>query len=158
MRPPLGIPLLLALALAPGCVAVSWARDARQSPPPPQTEVVLIEGSTRLHDALAMLGAPLGVYEYRQTGMALAWGWYRGDSKGLRVSVPVYEQFSASVDYTDNREGLQGMLLLFDEDLRLISIREGWLEDLTEGLERQSPTVLEDIEEPAASGDPPQEE
>jgi hypothetical protein len=152
-----GLSLLLSLALVPGCVAVSWTRDARQSPPPARSEVVLVEGSTRLHEALAMLGAPLAVYEYRQTGMALAWGWYRGDSKGLRVSVPVYEQFSASVDYTDNREGLRGMLLLFDRDLRLSSVREGWLEDLTQGLERQSPTVVDDIEEDAPSGAPPEE-
>ena len=149
----LGTSLLLSLALAPGCVAVRWTRDARQSPPPDQAEVVLVEGTTTLHEALATLGAPLGVYEYRQTGMALAWGWYRGDSKGLRVSVPVYQNVSASVDYTDSREGLEGMLLLFDQDLRLVSVRSGWLEDLTSGLERQSPTVLEDLEDERPAGE-----
>lgn len=153
----LGITLLLALAQGPGCVAVRWTRDARQSPPPPQAEVVLVEGRTTLHEALAMLGAPLGVYEYRQTGMALAWGWYRGDTKGLRVSVPVYQNVSASVDYADNREGLEGMLLLFDEDLRLVSVRSGWLEDLTSGFERQSPTVLEDLEDERPADDPEEE-
>jgi hypothetical protein len=149
----IGLSLLTTLALGPGCVAVSWTRDARQSPPPPTAEVQLVEGKTTLDDSLAMLGAPLGVYEYRQTGMALAWGWFRGDSKGLRVSVPVYQNVSASVDYTDNRAGLEGLLLLFDEDLRLVSVRSGWLEDLTSGLERRSPTVLEDLDDEASSGD-----
>jgi len=156
VRPSL-LTLALALALAPACLSAEWTRESRQSPPSALARQTLSPGSTALSDALELLGAPLDVYEYRQTGLALAYGWYRSDAKGLRVSVPIYERASASVDYSDNREGLKGLLLLFDEHLRLVSIREGWLADLTAGLERQSPALLDDVEEEAPPGGQPKE-
>ena len=85
------------IVLACGCVSVEWSRDSRQSPPPPQATSVLIEGRSSLAETLDLMGAPLDVYEYRQTSVALAYGLYGSDSKGIRVSVPVYQQVSASV-------------------------------------------------------------
>lgn len=135
---------MLALTWASGCLSVEWSRSSRQSPPPEGALESLQVGATTLKDALDLLGAPLDAYEHRETGIALAYGWHQADSKGLRVSVPVYERASASFDYSRSKQGLKGLLLLFGEDLRLTAIREGWLEDLTSGFERQPPAVLDD--------------
>jgi len=75
--------LALPLALAPSCVTVDWSRESRSSPPPQDATDVLVEGRSTLHDALALLGAPLHVYEYKQLGAALVYGWYEGNL-GLR--------------------------------------------------------------------------
>jgi hypothetical protein len=143
----------LALTVAGGCLSFEWSRHSRQSPPPAGALESLQVGSTTLKDALDLLGAPLDAYEHRETGIALAYGWHQSDAKGARASVPVYDRASASMDYTSRKQGLKGLLLFFDEDLRLTAIREGWLEDLTSGYERQPPAVLDD--EPTAHAPEP---
>ena len=132
-----------AVAWSCSCISVDWTRGSRQSPPPKGAIAALQVGTSTLQDALDLLGAPLDTYEYRETGMALAYGWHRSDAKGLRVSVPLYERASASADFRKSHRGLDGVLLLFDEHLSLVSIREGWLEDLTSGFRRQPPAVLD---------------
>jgi hypothetical protein len=143
-----------AVAWACSCISVDWTRGSRQAPPPKAAVEALQVGTSTLKDALDLLGAPLDAYEYRETGMALAYGWHRSDKKGLRVSVPLYDRASASADFSRSRRGLDGLLLLFDEELNLVSIRKGWLEDLTSGFERQPPAVLDDAEQPKPT--PPQ--
>jgi hypothetical protein len=150
----LALAVLATMALS-GCIGLEWSRESRNSPPPAGALETLEIGRTTLKDALDLLGAPLDAYEYRQTGVALAYGWYRHDAKGVRVTLPVYERASASVDYTKRRRGLKGLLLLFGEDLLLVSVREGYLEDLTTGFERQAPAVLEDEPAPPPAQDPP---
>jgi hypothetical protein len=138
----------LVAAWACSCISVNWVRGSRQSPPPKGALDALQVGQSTFQDALDLLGAPLDAYEYRETGMALAYGWHRSDTRGLRVSVPVYDHASASADFSRSRRGLEGVLLLFDEQLYLVSVREGWLEDLTTGFERQPPAVLDEADEP----------
>jgi len=143
------------VALSSACISVEWRRDSRQSPPPEGAVESFQIGATTLQDALDLLGAPLDAYEYRETGMALAYGWYHAVSKGVRITVPVYDRASASFDYSKSKQGLKGLLLLFDGDLRLVSIREGWLEDLTSGFDRQPPAVLDDDAPQQSAPEPP---
>ena len=93
-------------------------------------------------DCLAALGAPLYVWEYKGDGAALAWGWSDENRKGISVSVPVYEQASASLSYDDGREKLNGAMLLFDRGLVLEDVRKGRLRDLQRDLLRRRPAPV----------------
>ena len=119
------LPLLLA-----GCVSVSWTRDRRHEKPPREAILALEPGRATLAERLATLGAPLYLWEYKGDGAALAWGWADVQSKGVSLSIPVYEQTSASFSYDDDRDKLRGVVLLFGPDLVLERVRKGWLRDL----------------------------
>lgn len=137
-----GLSLLFPLVLA-GCVSVGWSRDRRHEPLPEGVIETLEPGRSTLAECLESLGAPLYVWEYRGDGAALAWGWNDEDRKGVSVSVPVYDQVSASLSYDDAREKLRGAVLLFDRDLVLEQVREGWLRDLQRDLLRRRPAAVE---------------
>jgi hypothetical protein len=143
--------LLLPLLLA-GCVSGSWMRDRGHQPIPDAAIESLAPGST-LAECLGALGAPLYVWEYKGDGAALAWGWIDGDRKGISLSVPVYEQASASFSYDDGSEDLRGFVLLFDDELLLEQVRKGWLRDLERAFGRRRPAAVEpDDATPADQG------
>ena len=143
-------PLLVALALAAsGCISLNWSRSREpQSLDPRWTEFEV--GSARLEDALALLGAPLHVYENERSGAVLVWGRGLHDDKGFNVSVPVSDQGgSASFDYSRGTSGLRGVLMVFDADWRLALVREGFLHDLTAGHGARPSVPLDPDERPA---------
>ena len=144
-----GLPLLLSLFLA-GCVSVSWTRDRRHEPLPKGAIPALEPGRSTLSECLETLGAPLYVWEYKGDGAALAWGWSDENSKGISVSVPVYEQASASLSYDDAKEKLKGAVLLFDRDLVLEDVRRGCLRDLQRDLLRRRPAPVPPDDEVSA--------
>lgn len=127
---------LAGLPLLTGCLDVDFARvvQLREPAVDPDTFVV---GRTEMQEALDALGAPLLVYEVG-LDVALVWGWYRGSSWGVQVSVPVGDE-SGSVSYQDTDARVRGLLLLFDRDLVLVSARTGILRDLQRSIQRQRP-------------------
>lgn len=137
-----GFPLLLPLLLA-SCVSFTWSRDRRHEPPPEGAIETLVPGQSTLAECLEALGAPLYLWEYKGDGAALAWGWTDENRKGVAVSIPLYEQTSASFSYDSGREKLRGAVLLFDRDLVLEQVREGWLRDLERTLGRRRPAPAE---------------
>jgi hypothetical protein len=141
-----GLLLLLPLALA-SCVSFSWSRDRRHEPLAKDAIQGLEPGRSTLAECLEALGAPLHVWEYKGDGAALAWGWNDEDRKGISLSIPVYEQASASLSYDDAREELRGAVLLFDRDLVLEQVRRGWLRDLESELMRRRPAAVPPDEE-----------
>ncbi|MFN0008148.1 MAG: hypothetical protein ACKVXR_09595 [Planctomycetota bacterium] len=140
-----GLLLLLPLVLA-GCISVGWSRDRRHEPLPEGAIETLEPGRSTLAECLERLGAPLYVWEYKGDGAALVWGWNDEDRKGISVSVPVYEQASASLSYDDARERLRGAVLLFGGDLVLEQVRMGWLRDLESELLRRRPAPVHPAE------------
>lgn len=141
MRP--ALPVLALALLATGCLSLNWTRDTRSEPVDPRWSE-LSPGAARLDDALAVLGAPLYVYEHEHGGAVLVWGRARADDKGFNVSVPVSDQGgSADFDYSRVSSGLRGVLMVFDADWRLTLAREGLLHDLTEGRPTRTSLPLE---------------
>jgi hypothetical protein len=136
---------LLLLPLCAGCVSFAWERESRYAPVQHATLVRLEPGRT-LADCLAELGAPLWVWEHVEgeaQAAALAWGWFDERDLGIRVSVPVSEELSASFDYDQIDQRMQGLVLFFDQDWRLTRWRSGFLRDLTREA-RRPPAALEE--------------
>jgi hypothetical protein len=127
---------LLALALAvsaSSCLSLNWTRDTRSESIDPEWSA-LEPGAAQLDDALALLGAPLYVYEHEHSGAVLVWARRRADDKGFNVSVPVSDQGgSLDFDYSRRTAALRGVLMVFDAEWRLQLAREGLLHDLTAG-------------------------
>lgn len=122
----------LCILVGTGCVSAEWNRST-QSEAVPVAWSELEIGTSDLSAAIERLGAPLYVYEYETHGLALVWGQNSSDENGFRLSVPVGDDGSASLQYGEGQSGLRGVLLLFDANWRLSVIREGSLQDLTAG-------------------------
>jgi len=138
--------LVLALALGPACVSVSWQRESRHHPVPRAAVQRLVAGESDLGQCLELFGAPLWVWEHVEGGRqaaALAYGWSDERDFGLRVSVPVTENYSASFDYDQVDQRMKGLVLFFDEGWTLTSWRLGLLRDLTREA-RRPPAALEE--------------
>jgi hypothetical protein len=137
---------LVLLPLCAGCLSVSWERESRHSPPPLAVIASLESGKSGLGECLAGFGAPLWVWEHVEGGRpaaALAYGWFDERDFGVRVSVPVSEYYSASLDYDQVDQRMKGLVLFFDEHWVLTSWRTGLLRDLTREA-RRPPAYVED--------------
>jgi hypothetical protein len=131
----------LVCLLLTGCLSVSWQRSRGFE------EVIHADlqrmraESADLHGVMLAFGAPLEVNSLEGTGMILTYGWFDERDLGLRVSVPVTDQYSASFNYDDLKRRQRGALLFFDEDRRLTGWRLGWLSEL-EGIVVPSPAAV----------------
>ncbi|MHC4515042.1 MAG: hypothetical protein ACYTGW_10430 [Planctomycetota bacterium] len=136
MRPLLAL-LLLLLAIAPtGCVRVDYYRVSHFEPTP-DTILRKLEGSgAELGDCLGALGAPLVVGEMPD-GIAIAYGWQDRGNWGFDVSYAFQRFMSVRFNYRQIETSLRGVLLLFDDNLRLRAIRRGNLGDLTRRFRRR---------------------
>jgi hypothetical protein len=140
----------LLLAGLTSCVRGSWDSARDQVPVPHATIASLEPGVSTLGDCLDGLGAPLFVWEVDASSYGIAFGWNDAEDWGVNVSVPVARGFSASVDYADTNLDLEGLVLFFDADDRLLRIDRGRLSDLVP--DRQRPADLPD--QLGADGDP----
>ena len=138
---------LVLLPLCASCVSFTWERESRNSPISQASIARLESGRFGLDECLAELGAPLWVWEDVEDGRpaaALAYGWFDERDFGLRVSVPVTENTSASFDYDQIDSRMKGVVLFFDEDWRLTHLRKGLLRDLTREQRRRPASLEED--------------
>ena len=76
-------------------------------------------------------------------GVALAYGWLTERQWGVNVSVPVVRELSASVNYADTDERMEGAVLFFGADGRLAGVRRGLLRALTRELRRVRPAPVD---------------
>ena len=137
---------LVFLPLCAGCASLTWQRDSRNSPLPPEAVARLEAGQTELGDCLALFGAPLWVWEHIEHGRpaaALAYGWFDAQDLGFSVSVPLTDWYSASYNYDRVDQRMKGLVLFFDEHWTLLSWRTGLLHDLTQE-ERRPPAFVEE--------------
>ncbi len=139
---------ILAPLFLSGCITFVWSRERRFEPLAMGALEGLEVGRTTLSECLLRLGAPLYVWEYKGDGAALAWGWSDEDEKRVAVSIPLQERFSASFSYDSEIAKLRGAVLLFDRDLKLEQVREGWLRDLERGIGRRRPAAAETAQGP----------
>lgn len=141
-RPARAAALLLAAALAPGCVQLSYRRTLQHREVPAEVSSDLAVREADLAECLDALGAPLFVWEQPEGWMALAYGWEDTRHGGVNLSVPISRFFSASVDYNEVDSELKGVVLVFDDERRLVRVRRGVLRELASS-ERPRPFFVE---------------
>jgi hypothetical protein len=151
MRP---VAIAAAAALCSACLHVRWERESRYAPVP-EAGLETLEAGRGLDECLDALGAPLWVWEHVERGRpgaALAWGWFDEETVGVSLSVPVSDYASLSLDYDDVDRRMRGVVLFFDEDLRLAMWRTGFLHDITGEVRRPSAPeeILEETPEEGA--------
>ena len=128
---------LLALPLISGCLTGTYT--SARTHQPTEDHFGLEPGESDLRSCLDLLGAPLFVREHG-AGAMLAWGWSRDSRWGLTLSVPV-DARRMSLTYQRANDGLEGLVLLFDEAWTLTSIREGRLADVLPPSQRRVQVV-----------------
>lgn len=135
--------LLLSLALlAASCVQLRWQRLNLNAPLDDNLLLQLQPDRSDLGDCLRALGAPHQVWESRG-GIVLAYGWLDQANWSVSVSYSFTRFVSASFNYGDIDRNLNGVVLLLDQDLRLRSIRRGYLADITADLQPRPTAVIE---------------
>ena len=134
--------LLALAALASGCVSASYSRIRVQSEPAAAAYDALVAGESDLGDCLEAFGAPLIVDELN-LGAVIAWSWTQDRGYRLGVSLPVSDNFTASLNYKDVAMKLNGIVCFYDSDWTLVEKRRGNLLDLLP-LEKKRPQFVED--------------
>lgn len=105
----------------------------------------LAAGDVRLQQCLDELGAPVLVWETPR-GMALAYGWQDAGSWTLHVGYTWQFVLRAQFDYTSASSSLEGLVLWFDDDFRLVTLERGRLSDLVPERRQPSSSGAEDAE------------
>jgi hypothetical protein len=141
----------MALACS-SCVRVSWSRVEVGRSLPEGLHAAFTPSGTDLAQCLERLGAPLYVWELSAEEYGLAYGWDYHRGWGLNLSIPLTQEFSASVDYEDLDQKLRGVVLIFDRHDRLLRKRTGFLADTLGGGGRRRPEVVPAAE--SVEGDP----
>jgi hypothetical protein len=135
MRRLLGSCALALLAAAPGCVRFNY-RWLNLHEPIEQAQIdrlsqALAAGEVELQACLDELGAPVLVWSAPR-GIALAYGWQDKGAWTVHVGYTWQWVFRLQVDYSSAVSHLDGMVLWFDDDLRLVALERGHLRDLVQ--------------------------
>jgi hypothetical protein len=130
------------LALSSGCLSFAWTHDHTFRPLRKDALVDLEEGTTTLTTCLDRLGAPLYVWEYKGDGAAIAWGFGDNDSKRIAWTIPL-QRARPTISFGTIDAKLRGAVLLFDRDLVLEEVKQGYLRDLAKELQRKRPAPVE---------------
>lgn len=133
--------LLLASALLVLSSCVGYLRFRENEPVPRATLERLRPGTDDLEHCLALLGAPVQVFEYRGDGMALLWSWQDTDDWSIDVSVPLAESVNANFDLDLTFLERPGCVLWFGPDLVLGGWRAGMIGERNGG--RARPEMIE---------------
>jgi hypothetical protein len=133
----------LASLLLTGCLNINWSRDGRLEPLPDDALAALAPGDA-LDACLAALGAPLYLWEYEGDGMALAFGGGEIRYLGMSLSFSVADNIDASFNFDAIDEQFEGVVLVFDSELRLRWIRRGLLGQLVQDGRRRSAAPADD--------------
>jgi hypothetical protein len=142
--------IVAASLVCASCVTFSFDRDLRYVPLSDAAIDAVRPSETTLAQCLEEFGAPLYVWEYKEDGVALAYGWHKEKNWNVTVSVPLTHGYSASASYTDDAEKLRGVVLLFDRDLRLEIVRRGFLKSLRQELRARRPAPVDDADQSSA--------
>jgi hypothetical protein len=125
-------------SLLSGCLSVGYRRAAALEEPAPEAVSRLVEGEAELGQCLAELGAPLYVWplgDEGRDGAAIVYGWSLRKRWAFDVSLPITRDTSASFQWAGARSGLQGLVLFFDPQWKLLRTERGSLANLLPGEE-----------------------
>jgi hypothetical protein len=139
---------LAIVATAAGCVRFNYSWLSLYEPVEQaridELGTELAVGAVPLQQCLDELGAPVLVWETPR-GLALAYGWKDEGSWTFHIGYVWQFVFRAQFDYTSASSDLEGLVLWFDDDLRLVTIERGRLSDLVP-TERQRASATADAE------------
>ena len=130
--------VILALASS-ACITGGYYRTQTNAPVRHEQVRALEPGKTTLDEALAALGAPLYLWEWKGDGAALAWGWFDSGQWGVSLSVPVGDSGSASFSMDNIAHDMPGAVLFFGPDDVLVEAREGKLAEIRAETSRKRP-------------------
>ncbi|MBL8860332.1 MAG: hypothetical protein JNL28_17615 [Planctomycetes bacterium] len=122
--------LLCCVPFLSACVSFRYERHATFEPLNSEAIGELDIGTSGIGDALALLGAPVYVWEGVGDSIVLAYGFEHSRERGFTISIPVFDRSSASFSYDDVSSKLEGIVLVFGPDEKLEIVRAGMLRDL----------------------------
>ena len=125
----LRLALASSVVLGAGCVRLNW-RKATLEQAPPRAAIERLAPGAELTACLRELGAPNLVWEQPGGAFAMAYAWSRTRRWGLGVSAPLARHADASFDYATASDEVEGVVLWFDADWRLVRSQRGRLRDL----------------------------
>ena len=131
--------LLIAGLGSSACITGGYSRMQANEPVAHEQVRALSPGTTTLAEALASLGAPSYLWEWKGDGAALAWGWLNSARWGLAVSVPLSDSGSASFSMDQIALDMPGVVLFFGPDDLLVEAREGKLSEIRAETSRKRP-------------------
>jgi hypothetical protein len=134
--------LFLGAIACSSCVSFNWERTIAFEPVSADGVESLRVGQSDVSEVLAKLGAPIYVWEGMNQETVFAYGSLNERNLGFRVSVPVFDNMSASLSYDDAASKLRGYVLVFDANDKLRIVRAGLLRELSK-LVRARPAVVE---------------
>ncbi len=133
----------LLLLCTPSCLRVLWTRAEFLQPIEESQHQDLCAPEASLTACLERLGAPLYVWEEADEQIALAWGWNEESDWGINLSIPLAQEFSATLDYQNTDLDLYGLVLVFDGSDHLAEKRLGLLSDMGFKPRRRRPDAVE---------------
>ncbi len=128
------------------CVSFRYERDIIEREPVAAVVAGLEVGTADLEAVLAALGAPVDVWEGANGNPVLSYGGLRSSEWNVDVSVPIADNGSASLSYTDTTAKTRGTVFVFGTDLRLEIVRSGLLGDLRTAFARRRPASIDEDE------------
>ena len=139
---------LIAIATAAtGCVRFSYSwlnlHEPIEQAHIDELRQELAAGGVELQACLDELGAPVLVWQTPR-GLAIAYGWQDEGSWTIHVGYTWLFVLRAQMDYTSASANLQGLVLWFDEELRLVTLERGRLSDLVPSRRQPASTEIED--------------
>lgn len=133
----------LTALLGVSCVQVQYDRKRLEVPRSPNALASLVVGTSSLEDALGALGAPLEVWALPEDALALAYGSSEIRQWVWQVSLPVFQNADARLNYDDKAARVEGHVLFFDRERRLTLMKSGLLKDLARDAQRVRPVALD---------------
>ena len=121
---------ILVLLLLGSCISGNYTRFSRNEPVRDQDMAKLQPGVSDLGACLAALGAPTRVWEAGKGRIALAYTWLGQGDWGVSASYSITQFVSVRLSYDSVEVLTQGLVLIFDQELRLVSMERGLLSQI----------------------------
>jgi hypothetical protein len=138
-----GVVVLMAGSLLlSSCVTVQFLRRRAFDPVADGVLDELRQSHADLTTCLVRLGAPNLVYEQPDDGLALAWAWLDQFGWGINASINL-RGVAISGDFDAEQRNLQGAVLFFDRELRLVDVDRGLLRDFLRAPSKRRPAAAE---------------
>lgn len=137
---------IAAVALACGlssCLNFGVNRFTSHEPIDEAVLAALVPQRTGFEQALRSMGAPLVVRASENGRIVLAYGFEDELQWGFSFSVPLVRAASARFRWDSSALEIAGVVLIFDAELRLQSVRSGWLAEILRELEASDSGLAE---------------
>jgi len=118
------------LFLLSSCVTGHYTRYSQDEPVQEKDLARLETGKSGLGACLATLGAPTRVWEANGDTIAMAYSWLDQGDWGVTASYSITQFTPIRFSYGSSKSMSQGVVLIFDQDLLLVSMERGLLSQI----------------------------